>query len=234
MDFNQEEFDKFVIDAGTVGIKAEEFTLASGQKSNWYVNWRSVMSDVYQADKVSDFVISFAKVKGIEADCFFGVPEGATKLGLITTYKLAKQSPDYAPGSHVFSMGRGKPKEHGDPKDKFYVGAPKGKVCVLEDVTTTGGSLAKALAKLKETGVEIVAVISLTHRMEKRPDDNLKVEDYIKKEFGVDCYWLSEGPKLLPKVYELQKAGLGDDAERIAKSIEQEFEERGAVPVKLL
>ena len=35
-------------------------------------------------------------------------------------------------------MGRAKPKQHGSPEDKYFVGEPNGKIVVLEDVTTTG------------------------------------------------------------------------------------------------
>jgi orotate phosphoribosyltransferase len=107
------------------------------------------------------------KKNNLQVDTFYGVPEGATKLGIITQYKYAKQSPSFSKGSHVLAMGRAKPKDHGAPKDKFFVGAPTGKVVVIEDVTTTGGSLITTLDGLKEAGINVVGVISLTNRMEK-------------------------------------------------------------------
>ena len=47
-------------------------------------------------------------------------------------------------------MGRGKQKEHGDPKDKFFVGIPNGDTIILEDTTTTGSSLINTIIQLKE------------------------------------------------------------------------------------
>ncbi len=54
---------------------------------------------------------------------FTGVPEGATKLGVLASYIWAKGSSDFKPGRFPLPMGRAKPKEHGVPEDRFFVGA---------------------------------------------------------------------------------------------------------------
>jgi orotate phosphoribosyltransferase len=45
------------------------------------------------------------------------------------------------PGQQCYFNGPAQPKEHGAPKDKYFVGAPKGRIAVIEDVTTTGGQV---------------------------------------------------------------------------------------------
>ena len=177
-------------------------------------------------DLLSDYLISFVKSKGLEVDTFYGVPEGATKLGIISQFKLAKSSEKFSKGSHVLAMGRAKPKEHGAPQDKFFIGMPRGKVIVIEDVTTTGGSLITTLDSLKESGIEIVGVISLTNRMEKR-DDGTSVKEAIESK-GFKFYSMSSSLDLLPIMYLKLQPG-----ENIKKEIEAEFEEYGVEKIKL-
>jgi orotate phosphoribosyltransferase len=127
--FNKNNFNQFVNDNNVVGFFKEPVKLKSGRMSNWYVNWRTVTEDVYLTDKLSNFVLDFKEDLGLNVDCFYGVPEGATKLAIITQYKLAKEI-SYWPGSHPLAMGRGKPKEHGAEKDRFFLGIPKGRTII--------------------------------------------------------------------------------------------------------
>ncbi len=224
--FDQQAFNEFVAENGVYGFFEQAITLKSGRKSHFYANWRTVVEDVWLTEKLIEYVIAFVKQKGLAVDTFYGVPEGATKLGVLTQYTWARQQPDYGRGSHVLAMGRAKPKEHGDPKDKYFVGMPSGKVVVIEDVTTTGGSMIKNLDSLKQAGAEVVAVISLTNRMEKR-DDGLSVQEAVQQR-GITFYTMSSSLDVLPQVYRKIKPG-----EEIARAIETEFDEYGVQPLKL-
>jgi hypothetical protein len=67
---------------------------------------------------ISDGLIALTQDEGLNPDCFYGVPEGATKLAIVTQSKWAQFAPNYGQGSHCLPMGRAQPKEHGDPKDR--------------------------------------------------------------------------------------------------------------------
>jgi orotate phosphoribosyltransferase len=224
--FNQEEFNRFVLENNVVGFFEEPIKLKSGRMSNWYVNWRNIAKDVFLLDKLTDYVIAFTEDLGLEPDCFYGVPEGATKIGVLTQYKWAKKAPNYSPGSHVLPMGRGKPKNHGAPKDKYFVGQPKGKTIVLEDVTTTGGSLLTTIDSLAEAEVPVIAAFALTDRMELR-DDGQSVQVAVESK-GIPYHVLSNALQLLPEAYRRLNPG-----ENIAKAIEEEFEKYGVEKLKL-
>ena len=198
--FEQKEFNKFIIDNDVIGFFGEPVTLASGKTSYWYANYRNLTEDVYLTDRLADYVIAFAKDKGLHPDCFYGVPEGATKLAVLTQYKWAKASDKLSKGSHCLPMGRGKPKGHGNPKDKYFLGMPKGETVVIEDVTTTGGSLLKALDKLAETEIPLKAALGLTNRMEVR-DDGLTVQQTVESK-GLEWHHLSNSLDLLPLAIE--------------------------------
>lgn len=221
-----------------IGFFPEPVTLASGRRSNWYANWRRVGGDMFLLDRLSDFVIEFlddlvrdGKIAG-PIDTVYGVPEGASKIGLITQYKLAKRSPGYGPGSHASAMGRGKPKEHGRPEDRFFLGMPRGRTVVIEDVTTTGGSLLSCLAQLAEANVDVVAAVGLTNRMERR-DDGLSVSDAVTRLSGANgshfhYHHMSEATAFLPLAVRHSKP-----QQSIVDSIKEEFAAFGCAPLKL-
>lgn len=170
--FDQNTFDRFIIENGVIGFFKDPIKLKSGALSNWYVNWRTVAEDAYLLDQLTDFIMAFARSKDLAVDTFYGVPEGASKLGILTQFKWAKSHKNFAKGSHVLAMGRGKAKDHGDPKDKYFLGMPTGNVIVLEDVTTTGGSLVQTIKQLQDNGATIIAAIALTNRNESAIDLN--------------------------------------------------------------
>lgn len=230
--FNQEEFDQFILDNYVVGFFSSPVKLKSGRSSNWYVNWRNVAEDVFLLDKLTDDVISFTKDLGLKPDCFYGVPEGATKMGIITQYKWAKDPANDAPLCRALPMGRGKPKEYGEPKDKYFVGEPKGKTIVLEDVTTTGSSLLTTIDQLTEAKIFVIAAFGLTNRMELR-DDRKSVLEAVSSR-NVPYHALSNALQLLPKAYKrYQILNSALNPEQIAKSVEEEFEKYGVEKLKL-
>lgn len=193
----REHWLDFVIEHDVLGFFEEPITLKSGKISKWYVNWRTATADVFLMDQISQAVLDFVDAQGIEVDCFFGVAEGASKLGVLTQYKAALTSKAFAKGSHTLAMGRAKPKEHGAAKDRFFLGEPRGRVLVLEDVTTTGGSLFACLAQLKELDVDIVGALCLTDRSLNEAGHSTVAQQLHKQ--GVPFYAMSHAGQLLPR-----------------------------------
>ena len=226
MNWQKEKFYEFIIENNVIGFFKEPLKLKSGRLSYWYVNWRNVAKDVYLIDKLSDFLISFVKELDLNPDCFYGVPEGATKLGIITQYKWAKDQLNYKVGTYSLSMGRAKPKDHGDPKDKYFLGNPRGKVIIIEDVTTTGGSLFETIKFLSEIGIKIIAAIGLTNRNEIR-DDNKSVEEIIE-EYDIKYHAMSNAIDLLPIAFNKLKPG-----RKILERVEEYFKKYGIKEIKL-
>jgi len=224
---SKEDFYQFIMDNDVIGIFDKPIKLKSGRLSYFYVNWRNVSSDVNLIDKLTDYVILFIEELKLKIDCIIGVPEGATKLGILTQYKLAKRQKDFKSKKYILPMARGKIKKHGDPKDKAYIGVPQGNIVILEDVTTTGESLLKLINQLLELNVKIIATISLTNRNEIRPDGK-NIEE-ILKENEISYYAMSNALDLLPKVYEKYNI----DAS-IARKVEKYFEKYGVNRLKLL
>ena len=188
MVFNQDQFNQFIITHRVIKTFSEPITLKSGKTSTLYVNWRTVAEDAHLMDQLTDFVLAFAQDKNIAPDTFYGVAEGATKLGILTQFKYAMKH-NAQPGDYTLAMGRAKPKQHGDPNDRYFVGTPKGRICILEDVTTTGGSLIECIQQLQGMGHNVTAAIGLTNRNEPLTD-HANVADAIHA-FNVPYFEMS-------------------------------------------
>jgi len=228
--WDQDVFNNFMLQQGVIGVHTESITLASGRKSNWYANCRTLLNTFKRIHQLSDFVLAFAKEKGLEFDYFFGVPEGATKLADVLNFKrgLLEDQPQQR-----LVMGRAKPKEHGSVQDKYFIGEIKegDKVLVIEDVTTTGQSLIKTIGQLKEAGAIVVGALALVDRMEKR-DDGVSVEQALSDQ-GVLFFRLSKGTELLKRYVQEKEAekGLVLD-QNVLKQIEVEFTVFGVEPLE--
>lgn len=225
MVFDKKGFDSFILKSKVVGIKEQPFKLKSGRLSHWYANCR-VLSDTFGlVDATADYVIAFLQEKKLKFDYVYGVPAGATKLANAINYKLGMQNPQ-----QKLVIGREKPKEHGDPKDRYFIGpiAEGDKVVVLEDVTTTGGSVVDQLKFLAEAKIDVIAVIALVNRFEKR-DDGMSVAEFIKKEFNLPYHWLSDAERLLPIV--VKQGNLSAD---LIRGVQENLNQYSIKTIKLI
>ncbi len=225
--FDQKEFENFILNNKVIGFFKKPILLKSKRLTHYYINWRNVTQDVFLIDKLSDYIISFVKQKKIDFDCFYGVPEASTKLALIAQYKFAKNSKNFSLGSHCLPMGRKYPKDHGEPKDRYFIGAPKGKVLILEDVATTGSSIFETLKILKKIKVKIVGVLVLTNRMEKTKE-GISVKEKIEKK-GISFFEMSNVFSLLPKACKKF-----NPKKEIIREIERYYQNYGIEKLKLL
>ena len=216
--FKKEDFYKFIIQNGALGVCDKPISLNSGRKSPYYVNWRKVTNNPILIDELTDYIIDFAEK--LDPQCFIGVPEGATKIALITQYKFAKMNKR---ASNCLPMIRGKPKSHGIPKDRFFIGGPIGRTILIEDTVTTGSSLLLTVYKLKKANIDLVGIIGLTDRNELTPiegvDDDKFLNEYkllyekftdkpykpqmvkeIMDEIGIPYYAMSNARELLSEL----------------------------------
>lgn len=224
--FSQKAFNDFIMTNRVVGFFEEPITLASGRESMWYVNWRTISSDAYLMNQLCQFVLQYVSDHERDIDCFYGTPDGATKLAVLCQHMFAQQQDDYAAGKYPLAMGRKTPKEYGQSQDRYFVGAPSGKIIILEDVTTTGGSLLKSVQQLQELGMNVVASLALTNRNEVM-DSGHHVREELQK-LGVEHYSMSNALELLPLLVEEQAV-----SNMVKKSITTEFSRYGEQKIEL-
>jgi orotate phosphoribosyltransferase len=223
-------FNDFIVENNILGFFEKPITLKSGRSSHFYVNWRDATNDAFLLDQLTNHVKEFLSQMPLQFDTLYGVPEGATKTAVITALKLAVASPSFAKGSHVLAMGRAAPKPHGDPKDRYFIGAPRGRTVVLEDTTTTGGSLFNTIDHLLQQNIEVVAAVGLTDRMELRDEDRLSVHDAMERKYQgrISYFSLSNAIELIPlAVTKLRPS------HEIRQGLMQEFSTYGVKPLAL-
>src|SRR3989344_7892598 len=103
--FNQNEFNEFV----KKNVLQEGLTkLKNGENSNYYFNWRNILKDSHLTNYVSEQIINFTLDNNLEPDCFYGVPEGMTALGLLTQNKWIEfyHKKIFSQKKFIFPIGR--------------------------------------------------------------------------------------------------------------------------------
>jgi orotate phosphoribosyltransferase len=140
-----------------------EITLASGRKSDFYINLKPTMLDAEGAALLAD--LTFEALRDDKVDYIGGLEMGAVPIaGAIAQLSWLKGHPIAA------FFVRKKPKEHG--ARLAVEGLAKGetlagkRVVIVEDVTTTGGSAIKAVEAVRDAGGEIVLVFTMVDREE--------------------------------------------------------------------
>lgn len=121
--------------------KTGEFTLASGKKSDWYLDCRPAMADYHSLRIASDALVETAQELHLPV---LGGPATAA----VALMAAALVSDDEAPDRFVYT--RAKAKDHGTAQS--VEGAklgPSPRVLLVDDVLTSGGSLLKCAAAIK-------------------------------------------------------------------------------------
>jgi orotate phosphoribosyltransferase len=150
-----------------------DFTLASGKKSDHYYDGKMLILNPEGARLVGEEI--FDRLSDLEVDAIGGLEIGAipivTAVSLIS-YEKQKTIPAF--------IVRDKAKEHGTKKDIEGHIKRGARVAIIDDVITTGGSVIKAIDKVKSMGCEVVKVVVIVDRQEGG-------SDIIKQSYDFDA-----------------------------------------------
>ncbi len=137
-------------------IKFGDFTLASGKKSRYYVDIKKASTNPQVLKQIAHSISGILKVSSIQADYVGGVALGGVPVAVAVSLETGLP----------LLMIRKETKEYGTKGQ--IVGEPeRGRsVLLVEDVTTTGGSVLKAIQTLRDEGLNIHHVIVVVDREE--------------------------------------------------------------------
>ncbi|WP_292391137.1 orotate phosphoribosyltransferase [Methanosarcina sp. UBA5] len=142
-------------------IRYGDFTLASGKKSKYYIDIKKASTD----PKTLKLIARQAafRIKQMDVNIIAGVELGGVPLA--TAVSMETELP--------LLIVRKAVKDYGT-KSRF-VGTikPEDRLVMLEDVTTSGGSVRNAIEVVRETGANVKYVISVVDR-EEGAIENLK------------------------------------------------------------
>ena len=144
-----------------------DFTLASGKKSNYYIDCRLTTLDPEGACLVGAAIRKTVNDKcnemGISIDSIGGLTLGADPIALSASMASYQAEDDKTIKPFVV---RKAPKEHGKGK-QIEGGFKEGdSVVALDDVITTGGSTLKAIEAIENEGGKVEFVLVLVDRQE--------------------------------------------------------------------
>jgi len=137
-------------------IKFGDFTLASGKKSKYYIDVKKAVTRPKILELMCEHIVDVINDLDIKADYIACVELGAVPIGVIVSVTT---------GLPLIIIRKAK-KEHGI-KSRIVGDPEKEKIALLvEDVTTTGGSVITAAKALRDEGLTVRKVISVVDRDE--------------------------------------------------------------------
>jgi orotate phosphoribosyltransferase len=143
-----------------------EFTLASGKKSNYYLDCRLTTLDAQGALLTGYCILELLDEMRIAPDAIGGLSMGADPVVSAAIVVSAIENRPL-PGFLV----RKEAKKHGRQKQIEGLENMQGKkVVIVDDVCTTGGSTQEAIDAVEAAGALVTAVISLVDREEGGSD----------------------------------------------------------------
>ncbi|MGE4299258.1 MAG: orotate phosphoribosyltransferase [Desulfovibrionaceae bacterium] len=152
--------------------KEGDFTLTSGKKSEYYFDCKQTALHPEGAYLIGKLFVDM--LEGVDVMGVGGMTLGADPLvSAVTVVSHLEDRP--LPGFIVRKQSKG----HGT--NQYLEGManfrPGDKVAMLEDVVTTGGTLIKACERVRDAGLDIVAVLCVLDR-EEGGRENLAAAGY--------------------------------------------------------
>lgn len=136
----------------TGALRLGRFTLASGKESDYYIDIKKAITEPRVLERIAEKIAPFAD----GMDRIAGVELGAVPIAVAVAMKVDRP----------FIIVRKQRKQHGTGRI-FEGDLVKGdKVIFVEDVTTTGSSLKKAILELRAEGAQIEKAVVVVDRGE--------------------------------------------------------------------
>ncbi|ASJ05385.1 orotate phosphoribosyltransferase [Thermococcus barossii] len=132
------------------------FVLTSGRESDYYINVKKLSTNPRALRIIASLMAEKARALGIEFDRVAGPELGAVPIATALSLETGKP----------LVIVRKKPKGHGTGSQIEGEVSPGDRILLVEDVTTTGGSVLRAAEVLENAGAEIVAISVVVDREE--------------------------------------------------------------------
>lgn len=141
--------------------KRGQFTLASGKKSEYYIDARLTTMSPEGLSLIGRLALSKLRQSGWSVDSIGGLTLGADPISYAISYASAESSRPI----RAFTV-RKEAKSHGTGKTIEGPFRKNDHVAVIEDVITTGGSAIRAIGAVQAEGGTVSGVLALVDREE--------------------------------------------------------------------
>ena len=133
-----------------------DFLLRSGRRSRYYLDKYRFETDPEILAGLGRELASLVREHAPDAELLAGPELGAVPLAAVTSIEAGLP----------YLLVRKAVKEHGTAKRLEGVFEPGQRVCVVEDVVTSGGALLSAVEALREANLDVSAAICVVDREE--------------------------------------------------------------------
>lgn len=147
----------------------EKFKLASGKESPFYFNMKPITLDSDGANLIAEGMLEVIKNECFDVNYVGGMETGGIPIVAVITSK----SRDFGKPVQGFFV-RKEEKKRGTKKLIEGNLKENSKVVIVEDVTTTGGSVLKAINAVKEFSCKVDTVITIVDRLEGAKENLVK------------------------------------------------------------
>lgn len=169
----------------TRALKFGDFTLASGQRSSYYIDGKQISLHSRGAYLLA--VLMLAEIQDLPVDAVGGMSLGADPIAGAIAALAGEQGRDL----DAFIV-RKEPKQRGTRQQVEGPVAEGARIIVLEDTITTGGSSLDAIRALRrEVRAEVLCVLAMVDRLQGGAQ-NLAAEGYSLRslftirDFGIE------------------------------------------------
>ncbi len=137
----------------------QQVKLASGQSSSFYIDGKMVLLGGESASLIGE--VLYAMTEDLNLDAIGGPEVGAIPMATAAAMRY-HQAGRHMEGFFV----RKEAKSHGTQKRIEGKLLPGYRAAIVEDVMTTGGSVADAITAVQQAGASIAVVIALVDRLQ--------------------------------------------------------------------
>jgi orotate phosphoribosyltransferase len=200
-----QEFLQFSMEAGV--LRFGQFKTKAGRQSPYFFN-TGLFDDGAKLGRLAQFYARRILASGIEFDMLFGPAYKGIPLAAAVAIELARM------GRNVpYVYNRKEAKDHGE--GGTLVGAPlKGRVLVIDDVITDGGSKREARDIINAAGATACGVAIAMDRQEKATENGQEVPysgvQYVERQLGLQVCSIARLSDLLQYLERNSGAAQGD------------------------
>jgi orotate phosphoribosyltransferase len=157
----------------TGALKFGDFTLASGEKSNYYIDLRVIPNSPDEFEKLIGFAIDYLKISCLEFDGVVAIPLAGIPFGIMIANQFHKP----------FFILRRKPKEYGLKKLIEGEIKPGQKILLVDDLISSGFSKSYAINALRDEGALLENLFVIIDRTAGTLSD-------FEKEYKIKVHYL--------------------------------------------
>ncbi|MFW9866494.1 MAG: orotate phosphoribosyltransferase [Candidatus Thorarchaeota archaeon] len=157
----------------TGALKFGDFTLASGEKSNYYIDLRVIPNFPDEFKKIIGYVIAYIKTKCLKFDGVVAIPLAGMPFGIMIAHQFHKP----------FYIMRKKPKDHGLRHLIEGEIKPGQKILLVDDLISSGFSKSYAINALREEGAHLEDLFVIIDRTYSNLSD-------FEKEYKIKVHYL--------------------------------------------